>query len=149
MSSANNAFILLARILLSFMFIMAGFGKLADPTGTAGMITGAGFPAATALAYLAGLFELVAGLFILVGFQTRIAAWTVALFCVFTGLVFHSGTVAIEGWPEGALGWINTLNQIMLMKNVTLAGGYILLAVVGAGAYSIDARRGVAVTAQA
>lgn len=149
MSSANNAFILLARILLSFMFIMAGFGKLADPTGTAGMITGAGFPAATALAYLAGLFELVAGLFILVGFQTRIAAWTVALFCVFTGLVFHSGTVAIEGWPEGALGWINTLNQIMLMKNVTLAGGYILLAVVGAGAYSIDARRGVAVTAKA
>lgn len=147
MSSANNSFILLARILLSFMFIMSGFGKLADPAGTAGMITGAGFPAATALAYLAGLYELVAGLFVLVGFQTRITAWTLALFCVFTGLVFHSGTVAIEGWPEGALGWINTLNQIMLMKNVTLAGGYILLAILGAGAYSIDARRGVAVTA--
>jgi Predicted membrane protein len=147
MSTTNNAFILLARILLSFMFIMSGFGKLADPAGTAGMITGAGFPAATALAYLAGLYELVAGLFVLVGFQTRITAWTLALFCVFTGLVFHSGTVAIEGWPEGALGWINTLNQIMLMKNVTLAGGYILLAILGAGAYSIDARRGVAVTA--
>lgn len=144
MSSTNNALLVLVRVLLSFMFIMAGYGKLADPAGTAGMISGAGLPAADLLAYAAGVFELVAGLFILVGFQTRITAWTVALFCVFTGLVFHTGTVAIEGWPEGALGWINTLNQIMVMKNVTLAGGYIALAITGAGAYSIDARRGSA-----
>lgn len=149
MSATTNGLLVLVRILLSFMFIMSGFGKLADPTGTAGMISGAGLPAADLLAYAAGLYELVAGLFILVGFQTKITAWTVALFCVFTGLVFHTGTVAIEGWPEGALGWINTLNQIMVMKNVTLAGGYIALAIVGAGAYSVDARRGAvsAVTA--
>ena len=144
MSATNNGLLVLVRILLSFMFIMSGYGKLADPTGTAGMISGAGLPAADLLAYAAGLYELVAGLFILVGFQTKITAWTVALFCVFTGLVFHTGTVAIEGWPEGALGWINTLNQIMVMKNVTLAGGYIALAITGAGAYSIDARRGSA-----
>ncbi len=149
MSATNNGLLVLVRILLSFLFIMSGFGKLADPAGTAGMISGAGFPAATALAYLAGLYELVAGLFILVGFQTKITAWSVALFCVFTGLVFHSGTVAIEGWPEGALGWINTLNQIMMMKNITLAGGYIALAIIGAGAYSIDARRGSASTVTA
>jgi len=147
MSNTNSALLVVARILLSFIFILSGFGKLSDPAGTAGMITGAGLPAATLLAYAAGLFELVAGLFVLVGFQTRLTAWALALFCVFTGLVFHSGTVAIEGWPEGALGWINTLNQIMLMKNVTLAGGYILLAIVGAGAYSLDARRGSAAVA--
>jgi putative oxidoreductase len=144
MSSTNNTLLLLARVLLSFIFILSGFGKLTDPAGTAGMIAGAGLPAATLLAYAAGLFELVAGLFVLVGFQTKLTAWALALFCVFTGLVFHSGTVAIEGWPEGALGWINTLNQIMLMKNITLAGGYILLAIIGAGAYSLDARRGSA-----
>ncbi|EHS53555.1 DoxX family protein [Rhizobium sp. PDO1-076] len=147
MSSTNNTLLVVARILLSFIFILSGFGKLTDPSGTAGMITGAGLPAATLLAYAAGLFELVAGLFVLVGFQTKLTAWALALFCVFTGLVFHSGTVAIEGWPEGALGWINTLNQIMLMKNITLAGGYILLAIIGAGAYSIDARRGSAAVA--
>jgi putative oxidoreductase len=141
---SKSILILVARILLSFIFILSGFGKLADPAATAGMITGAGLPAASALAYLAGLFELVAGVAVLVGFQTTIVGWALAAFCIFTGAVFHSGTVAIEGWPEGALGWINTLNQIMMMKNFTLAGAYILLAVVGAGAISIDARRGVA-----
>ncbi|MCI9866370.1 DoxX family protein [Rhizobium skierniewicense] len=145
MSTTQNALVLVARILLSFMFILAGFGKLTDPAGTAGMIAGAGLPAATALSYLAGAFELVAGLAVLVGFQTKIAAWALAVFCVFTGLVFHSGTVAVPGWPDAALGWINTLNGIMMMKNITLAGAYILLATSGAGAYSLDARRGGAV----
>jgi putative oxidoreductase len=149
MSTTNNALILLARILLSVIFIVSGFGKLADPAGTAGMITGAGLPAATGLAYLAGLFELLAGLAILVGFQTKFAGWALAVFCVFTGLVFHSGTIAVPGWPEPALGWINALNGIMMMKNFTLAGAYILIAAVGAGAYSLDARRRptIAVTA--
>lgn len=141
MSTTNNAILLIARILLSFIFILSGFGKLTDPASTAGMITGAGLPAATALAYLAGLFELVTGLAVLVGFQVKIVGWALAAFCVFTGLVFHSGTVAIPGWPDAALGWINTLNGIMMMKNITLAGAYILLATVGAGAFSVDARR--------
>lgn len=144
MSSSQNALVLVARILLSFIFIYSGFGKLTDPAGTAGMITGAGLPAATALAYLAGAFELLTGLAVLVGFQTKLAAYALAVFCVFTGLVFHSGTVAVPGWPDAALGWINALNGIMLMKNITLAGAYILLGAFGAGAYSIDAKRGVA-----
>ncbi|TRL39121.1 DoxX family protein [Rhizobium straminoryzae] len=144
MSITNNAILLIARVLLSFIFILSGFGKLTDPAATAGMITGAGLPAATALAYLAGLFELVTGLAVLVGFQVRIVGWALAAFCVFTGAVFHSGTVAVPGWPDAALGWINTLNGIMMMKNFTLAGAYILLATVGAGAYSLDARRGAA-----
>ena len=61
------------------------------------------------------------------------------------GLVFHSGTVAVPGWPDPALGWINALNGIMLMKNITLAGAYLLLVAFGAGAYSVDAKRGAAV----
>jgi putative oxidoreductase len=144
MTSSQNVLVLIARILLSFIFIYSGFGKLTDASSTAGMIAGAGLPAAAILAYLAGLFELLAGLAILAGFQTKIAAWALAVFCVFTGLVFHSGTVAVPGWPDPALGWINALNGIMLMKNITLAGAYILLAAFGPGAYSVDARRGAA-----
>lgn len=147
MSSSNNALILIARVLLSFIFIYSGYGKLIDPAGTAGMITGAGLPAANALAYLAGLFELVAGLFVLVGFQTRITGWLLALFCVFTGVVFHGSAINVPDFPAAANGWLTVLNQIMMMKNITLAGAYILLATFGPGAYSLDARRGVAVTA--
>lgn len=141
---SNNVLILVARILLSFIFIYSGFGKLTDPAGTAGMIAGAGLPAATALAYLAGLFELVAGLAVLVGFQTRIAGWALALFCVFTGLVFHSGTINVPDFPAAANGWLSTLNQIMMVKNITLAGAYLLLATVGAGSISVDGRRAIA-----
>ncbi|MGO8077741.1 DoxX family protein, partial [Rhizobium leguminosarum] len=85
----------------------------------------------TLLAYVAVLFELLAGLAVLTGFQVRIAGLLLAAFCVFTGIAFHlpyaSGTELV-----------NILNQIMFMKNITLAGAYILLATVGAG----DHRRG-------
>ena len=139
--SQQNLVVLLGRILLSVMFITAGFPKLIDPSGTAGMITGAGLPAATALAYLAGLFELVAGLFILVGFQTRIAAYLLAVFCVFTAFVFHSGPISVPDFPEGANNLLTLFNGLMMMKNFTIAGGFLVLAAFGPGALSIDARR--------
>jgi putative oxidoreductase len=141
MSNTSNVVILVARVLLAFMFIMSGFGKLTDPAGTAGMITQAGMPAATALAYLAGLFELVTGLAVLVGFQTKIVGFALALFCVFTGFVFHGHAINVPGFPDAANGYLSVMNQIMFMKNLTLGGAYILLATTGPGLYSLDARR--------
>jgi putative oxidoreductase len=134
--------ILVGRILLSAMFILAGYPKLLDPSSTAGMISGAGIPAATALAYIVGLFELVAGIFVLVGFQTRIAAYLLAAFSAFTALVFHSGTINIPDFPEGANNLLTVFNGLMMMKNLTIAGGFLVLAAFGPGAISIDARRG-------
>lgn len=138
----QNAVVLIGRILLSLMFITAGFPKLLDPSGTAGMINGAGLPAATALAYLAGLFELVGGLFILVGFQTKITSWLLALFCVFTAFVFHSGAINVPDFPEGANGLLTVFNGLMMWKNITIAGGFLVLAAFGPGSISVDARRG-------
>ncbi|MBB3976262.1 putative oxidoreductase [Rhizobium azooxidifex] len=140
----HNLVVLVGRILLAAMFILAGYPKLLDPSGTAGMIAGAGLPAATALAYLTGLFELVAGLFILVGFQTKIAAYLLALFCVFTALVFHSGPINVPDFPEGANNLLTMFNGLMMMKNLTIAGGFLVLAAFGPGSISVDARRGVA-----
>ncbi|NVP54827.1 DoxX family protein [Mycoplana rhizolycopersici] len=145
---SQNLVVLVGRILLSAMFILAGYPKLLDPSGTAGMIAGAGLPAATALAYIAGLFELVAGLFILVGFQTKITSLLLAAFCVFTALFFHSGPINVPDFPEGANGLLTMFNGLMMMKNLTIAGGFLVLAAFGPGAISIDARRGaVAATA--
>lgn len=153
---ANNIVILVGRILLSVMFILSGFGKLTDPGMTAGMIAGAGLPAATALAYLAGIFELVAGLAVLVGFQTRVAAYLLAAFCLFTAFVFHGGPfpvapakemLDISALPnkealEGYFGFIGALiGQLLFLKNITIAGGFLVLAGFGAGTISIDARR--------
>ncbi|MBA9031491.1 DoxX family protein [Rhizobium leguminosarum] len=144
---SNNVIILIARILLSFMFIFAGFGKVTDPAATAGMIAGAGLPASTALTYLAGLFELATGIAVLAGFQVRIVGWLLAVFCVFTGVVFHLAPVNVPDFPAAANGWINGLNFVNFLKNITLAGAYIMLATNGAGAYSLDARRGAYVAA--
>ena len=138
----QHILVLAGRILLALMFITAGYPKLLDPSGTAGMISGAGLPAATLLAYLAGLFELVAGLFILVGFRTKITALLLAAFCVFTALVFHSGSINIPDFPEGANGLLTVFNGLMMWKNITIAGGFLVLAAFGPGSISVDARRG-------
>lgn len=144
----QSVIVLLGRILLAFMFIPAGFGKLMDVSATVGMITNAGLPAATALAYAAGLFELIAGLAILVGFQTRIAAYLLAVFCAFTALVFHSGAINIPDFPAAANGLLSVFNQLMMMKNLAIAGGFLVLAAFGPGSLSVDARTGVSAGAR-
>ncbi len=138
---ANNVVILIGRILLAAMFIMSGLGKFLDPAATTGMIAQAGFPAPAALNYLAGLFELVAGLAILIGLYTSIAAYALAAFCIFAGLVFHGGAIVVPGFPDGANAMLSMFNQLLMMKNFTIAGGFLVLAAFGPGAFSLDARR--------
>jgi putative oxidoreductase len=141
-SNTNSLILLGARVLLAAMFLLAGFPKLIDPSGTAGMIAGAGLPAATALAYIAGIFEVVSGLAILLGFQTKIAAFALALFCLFTAFVFHNGPIVVPDFPEGANNLLTMFNGLIFWKNIAVAGGFLGLAATGAGAYSIDGRRG-------
>lgn len=118
--NSNNAVLLIARVLLSILFIVAGFGKLTAAAGFAGMLGGMGFPSPLALAYLTGACELVGGLCVLLGFQVRIVGPLLAIFCLFTGYVAHLG------------------DATSLMKNIALAGGYLALAATGAGAYSLE-----------
>ena len=139
---SNNVILLVARILLAAIFIMSGLSKFADPASTSGMITGAGLPMAGVLTYVAAVFETLSGIAILVGFQTKIVSYLLAAFCVFTGFVFHSGAINIPTFSPEANGMLSMFNQIMLMKNLTIAGGFLALSVAGAGGWSVDARRG-------
>lgn len=127
----NNALLLVARILLSFMFVMAGLQKFGDLSGTAGYIGSVGLPAGTVLSPLSAVFEIVAGLAVLVGLRTRIAAWALAAFCAFTAFVFHYAPA-------------DMMQTLLFTKNLTIAGGLLALSVAGAGAWSLDARRGAA-----
>ncbi|APH73250.1 DoxX family protein [Aquibium oceanicum] len=126
---SNSAILLVARILLSFMFIMSGLSKFGGIEGTAGYIGSVGLPAPVLLAWAAALFETIAGIAILVGFQTKIAALLLAAFCVFAGFVFHFQ-------PS------DQMQMISFMKNLTIAGGFLTLWVAGPGSISVDARRG-------
>ncbi|GIL01687.1 MAG: membrane protein [Alphaproteobacteria bacterium] len=138
----SNVILLVARVLLSAIFIAAGVEKFGNIAGTAGYIASVGLPAPTALAWLSGIFETVTGIAILVGFMTRYAAWALAAFCAFTAVMFHAGPINISDFPAAANGMLTSMNQIMMMKNLALAGGFLVLSVAGAGAWSVDARRG-------
>lgn len=112
---------LLGRLLLSVMFIVAGINKImGGGEGTIEYMAAAGVPGF--LFWPAALFEVVAGLMILAGYQTRIVAYLLAGFCLVTAFVFHAG--------EGA----------MMMKNITIAGGFLILARFGAGEFSVDGK---------
>jgi putative oxidoreductase len=124
----NNTVLLIARVLLAFIFIMAGISKFGAIDGTAGYISSVGLPAGTLLAWLAAIFETVAGIFILIGFKTNFAAYAVALFCLITALVFH-------------FDFTDQTQMIMFMKNLAIAGGLLALSVSGPGSISVDARR--------
>ncbi len=127
----NNIVLLVARILLAFMFIMAGISKFGDIAGTAGYITSVNLPAGTVLAWLGAIFETVGGIAILVGFMTRPVSWLFAIFCAFLGIWFHYV-------PD------DMMKMMIFSKDLTIAGGFLALSVAGAGAYSVDARRGAA-----
>ena len=128
-SSAASLGILAGRILLSIMFIVAGYGKLTAIAGTAGWFASIGLPVPTVTAVVVGLVELVGGIAILVGYQTRITALVLAAFTVAATLIAHTDLA-------------DQVQQLFFMKNLSVTGGFLVLAAAGAGALSIDARRG-------
>ena len=123
-----NIVLLVARILLSIIFIMSGFGKLTDIAGTASYFANYHLPAPTATAVIVGLIELLGGLAVPVVFQTRIAAWLLAIFAVASALVAHTD-------------FADQMQMINFLKNLAIAGGFLALAVTGAGSISVDGRR--------
>jgi putative oxidoreductase len=125
----SSTLVLIGRILLSIMFILAGFAKLTAIGGTAGYFGSLGLPAPTIVAVLVGLLELFGGLAVLVGYQTRIAAIVLAVFTVAATAVAH-------------LDFADQMQVLMLQKNLAIAGGFLVLAAFGPGALSLDAKRG-------
>ena len=122
----KNATELLARILLSFMFIMSGFSKISGYAATQGYMDSMGVPGM--LLPLVIALELGGGILLLVGFQTRIMALLFAGFCLSSAYLFHFK-------PD------DQMQMISFMKNIAIAGGMLLLVIYGAGAWSVDAWR--------
>lgn len=118
---------LVARIFLAALFIIAGLGKLADPAGTIGYIASVGLPLPSVAYGGAAALEVLGGLAVLVGFKTRLAALAIAGFSLVSAGIFHNQLS-------------DQIQFVMFMKNVAIAGGFLLLTAFGPGRYSFDRR---------
>ncbi len=128
--------ILLSRFLLVLLFLIFGWGKFTDYSGTIAYMQQVGAPMPTVATIVAIIMELFASLAIIVGIFTRPLAILLAIYTLGTALIGHhywtmTGMAHFEG-------------EINFYKNISIIGGCFLLYVTGAGKYSLDARLGLA-----
>lgn len=116
---------LAGRVLLAHIFLLAGINKITGYSGTQGYMEAMGVPGM--LLPLVILLEIGGALALIAGWQTRLAAYALALFSIVSALIFHSN-----------LG--DQMQMILFMKNWAMAGGLLVLAANGAGAYSLENR---------
>lgn len=127
--STNNTLLLIGRILLAYLFIGAGFGKLMGFSTMLGVFANVyGIPVPAISLPVTILIELGGGLLILFGFMTRPVALILALFTVAAALIAHTK-------------FADQNQMIHFSKNLAIAGGFLALMVSGPGAWSVDGRR--------
>lgn len=122
----NPSMHLIGRILLALIFIISGVGKLANPAGTAGFMESMGVPGILVWPTLA--LEILGGIALVIGFQTRIAAFALAVFSIAAAVIFHHN-------------FADQMQMIMFLKNLSIAGGLLLLSASGALALGVDCRK--------
>jgi putative oxidoreductase len=125
-----NAAALVGRILLALIFITSGFEKLMGFSGTVGYIASKGLPLPQVGAALAVLVELGGGLMLAIGFKARWAALAIAIFSLAAGFLFH------DFWNADAAS--KMMQSINFWKNVSIAGGMLMVFAFGPGRYSVD-----------
>lgn len=114
-----------ARVLMALIFILSGLSKIGATDATRGYMEAMGVPGALLWPTIA--FEIGAGLLVALGYQTRIVALLLSGFCLVTAAFFHHQ-------------FADQIQMIMFLKNVSMAGGFLLLAATGAGPLSLDGR---------
>jgi putative oxidoreductase len=126
---AANAIITIAalagRLLLAVLFLPTGLGKIGSYAATAGYMQSAGVPSALLPAVIA--LEILGAIALILGWQTRIAAFLLAGFTLLAGIVFHNN-------------FADPIQWVMFLKNLAIAGGLLLLVANGAGPLSLDGR---------
>jgi putative oxidoreductase len=115
---------LIARVIMSAPFIWTGYTKLITAAGTQAYFAKLGLPVPVLAWTIAVAVEVLGGLAILLGIQVRVAGIVLAAWCIATAIVAHSN-------------FSDSNMVIHFMKNVIMAGGFLYVAVFGAGAYTI------------
>lgn len=124
---SNKYVMLVGRVLLGLIYLIGGLTWLFSSGPPVDYIASKGFPAAALLGWVALVFKLGGALLIVLGFKTRLGVLLLVLFTLVTAFGFH------PVWVEGQYN--------PFMKEMAMIGGLLILAAVGPGAISLDARR--------
>jgi len=126
----NNELILAARLFLATLFLIFGWRKLRDYSGTVNQIVELGAPMPVLAAAIAIFMELPVALAVAIGASTRTSALLLVLYTLGTALVAH------RYWTLTGPDAVDSMDSFY--KNLSIMGGFLLLYVTGAGKYSID-----------
>ncbi len=111
------------RVLLATMFFMAGLTKITGYAGTQGYMEAMGVPGM--LLPLVIILEVFGGLAIMLGFKTRLVAFALAGFSIISAVLFHAD-------------FSDQMQMTLFMKNISIAGAFLILVAQGPGAYALD-----------
>jgi putative oxidoreductase len=132
----NDELILTARLLLATLFLIFGWRKLRDFSGTVSQMVQLGVPTPVAAAGVATFMELPVAFAVAVGAFTRPSALLLFLYTLGTALIGH------RYWTITGPDYVDSMDSFY--KNLSIMGGFLLLYVTGAGKYSIDVLCGIA-----
>ena len=128
----KDELLLIARLLLVILFVLFGWSKLTSFSGTIAYMATEGAPLPTVAAVIAVVMELLVAIAIALGFYTRPLAYLLALYTLATAFIgYHYWTM-----PDAE----RMANMINFYKNLSIAGGLLLLCITGPGKYSLDRR---------
>ena len=135
-NGVNNELILAARLLLATLFLIFGWRKLRDFSGTVSQMVQLGVPTPALAAGVATFMELPVAFSIAVGAFTRPSALLLFLYTLGTALIGH------RYWTMTGADYVDSMDSFY--KNLSIMGGFLLLYVTGAGKFSIDVLCGIA-----
>ena len=116
----------IGRILISSIFLLSGYNKIFNYSGTISWMEGFEVPGFLLAPTI--ILEIILPIFIIIGYKTQIAAALLVLFCITTGLIFH-------------LDFSDQMQTIQLLKNFGLAGGFLFIAVNGPKEWAVEAKK--------
>ena len=114
---------LIGRIFISVLFLLNGVFKINNYEGTIDWMEGFGMPGILLIPAI--ILEVLGPILIIIGYQTKIAAALLSLFCFVTAIIFHND-------------FGNQVQLTSFLKNIALAGGFLILFVNGAKGISLD-----------
>ena len=119
----TNILDLVARILISALFLLNGVFKISNYDGTVGWMEGFGIPGILIIPAI--IIEIVGPIFIILGYKAKVAAGLLSLFCIATAVIFHND-------------FSDQMQLGSFLKNIALAGGFLFIFVNGTKDFSLD-----------